>query len=424
MSKQLKLRRGSTAQHSTFTGAEGEVTVDTTKDTLVVHDGVTAGGIPLATEAAVNAKQAADAELTTLAGMSSSRATYLASTQGFGFRNRIINGDMRIDQRNAGASVTPTSDGTYTLDRWQSRQSQSSKYSIQRNAGSVTPPAGFTNYLGVTSLSSYSAAASDYFGVIQNIEGFNIADLGWGAAGAQTITLSFWVRSSLTGAFPLALTNDGFSRGYVTTYTINAANTWEYKTITIPGDTTGTWLTNSSAGLRLWFTLGFGSNQITTPNAWGSWIGMGVSGGVNFVGTNGATFYITGVQLEAGSVASPFERRDYGRELIMCQRYAFVAAGGSGIAGAAGSTTGVVQRFNLPVSMRAAPTATVNTAGSWGITDDYFSGYTAASFGIGGYSSTTLMGSVSLTGFTSLNTGRYYGGNNSGTGAILFSSEL
>jgi hypothetical protein len=285
-------------------------------------------------------------------------------TNNVSWRNRIINGAMVIDQRNAGASVTPTSDGTYTLDRWQSRQSQSSKYSIQRNAGSVTPPAGFTNYLGVTSLSSYSAAASDYFGVIQNIEGFNIADLGWGAAGAQTITLSFWVRSSLTGAFPLALTNDGFSRGYVTTYTINAANTWEYKTITIPGDTTGTWLTNSSAGLRLWFTLGFGSNQITTPNAWGSWIGMGVSGGVNFVGTNGATFYITGVQLEKGTAASPFEYRDYGRELMMCQRYfnklgVGLAAGTTGIIGSySASPGGASGSWWFPASMRATPTVT------------------------------------------------------------------
>jgi hypothetical protein len=235
-------------------------------------------------------------------------------------RNRIINGDMRIDQRNAGASVTPT-EGQYTVDRWQSRLNQSSKFSVQQNAGAVTPPDGYTNYLGITSLSSYSPATNDYFGIQQNIEGFNTADLNWGTANAKAITVSFWVRSSLTGAFPLTFINDGFARGYVTTYTVNSANTWEQKTVTIAGDTTGTWTTNNSAGLRLWFTLGAGSGQFATPDAWGSFVGMGTTGAVNVVGTSGATFYITGVQLEVGSVATPFERRQYGQELALCQRY-------------------------------------------------------------------------------------------------------
>jgi len=154
----------------------------------------------------------------------------------YGFKNRIINGAMVIDQRNAGASVTAVN-AVYTLDRWQSVSSAASKFSVQQNAGSVTPPAGFKNYLGVTSLSAYSIGAGDIFALLQPIEGFNTADLGFGAAGASTVTLSFWVRSSLTGTFGGSLSNSATNRSYPFSYTINAANTWEYKTITIAGDT-------------------------------------------------------------------------------------------------------------------------------------------------------------------------------------------
>jgi hypothetical protein len=153
-----------------------------------------------------------------------------------GFKNRIINGAMVIDQRNAGASVTPT-DGQYLVDRWSARQTTASKFSAQQNSGSVTPPAGFTNYLGAVSLSAYSVSASDIFSVRQKIEGFNASDLGWGAAGALPVTLSFWVRSSLTGTFGGALYNSASTRSYPFSYTISAANTWEQKTVTIAGDT-------------------------------------------------------------------------------------------------------------------------------------------------------------------------------------------
>ena len=278
-----------------------------------------------------------------------------------GNRNRIINGDMRIDQRNAGASVT-TSSGTtvYTLDRWQAIYSQTSKFTVQRNAGSVTPPAGFTNYLGITSSSAYSVGASEQFNIHQIIEGFNVADLGWGAAGAQSVTLSFWVRSSLTGTFGGVLLNDGKSRAYPFTYTISAANTWEQKTVTIAGDTSGTWKTDTSAGVFVSFGLGVGSTVSATA---GSWTGagniFGATGATSVVGTNGATFYITGVQLEAGSVASPFERIDYGRQLIQCQRYYQVLASGANqplALGGAYTATSVYATIPLRVSMRAAPT--------------------------------------------------------------------
>lgn len=236
-----------------------------------------------------------------------------------GFRNRIINGNMAIDQRNAGASVS--GNNNYTLDRWQALVSASGKYTVQQDAGAVTPPAGFTDYLGVTSSSAYSVSSSDYFTINQRIEGFNCADLNWGSANAQTVTLSFWVRSSLTGTFGGSLRNSASNRSYPFSYAVSSANTWEYKTITIAGDTSGTWLVTNGVGIDLNFSLGAGTAFSGTAGAWNGNNNFSATGATSVVGTNGATFYITGVQLEAGSVASPFERRDYGRELMMCQRY-------------------------------------------------------------------------------------------------------
>jgi len=235
-------------------------------------------------------------------------------------RNRIINGDMRIDQRNAGASVTPNL-LAYPVDRTFGYGSVTGKFSCQQNSGSVTPPAGFTNYIGAVSLSAYTVPAGEQYIFGHVIEGLNVADLGWGSANAATITLSFWVRSSLTGTFGGSLQNDGFTRSYPSSYAISAANTWEKKSITIPGDTTGTWLTNNGAGIRLGFSLGSGTTMSGTAGAWAGANYVSATGATSVVGTNGATFYITGVQLEAGSVATPFERRSYGQELALCQRY-------------------------------------------------------------------------------------------------------
>ena len=233
-------------------------------------------------------------------------------------RNRIINGDMRIDQRNAGASVTPADDA-YTLDRWNVGLTQSSKFSVQQ---STTAPTGFANSLLVTSLSAYTVGSGDLFRVTQKIEGFNFSDLGWGTAGAQSVTLSFWVRSSLTGTFGGSLQNNAFNRSYPFSYTISAANIWEYKTVTISGDITGTWIGSTNGiGVRLNFSLGTGSSSSGTAGAWAAAGLVAPTGATSVVGTNGATFYITGVQLEAGSVATPFERRSYGQELALCQRY-------------------------------------------------------------------------------------------------------
>jgi len=293
-------------------------------------------------------------------------STQNTAATGFGFKNRIINGQMVIDQRNAGASVTPTTD-VYTLDRWQAVRSQSSKFSVQQNAGSVTPPSGLTNYLGVTSLSAYSVLTTDYFIIQQNIEGFNTADLAWGTASAQTITLSFWVRSSLTGTFGGALNNSSNNRSYPFSYSISSANTWEYKTITIAGDTTGTWLTNNSTGIQIRFSLGMGSTYSGTAGSWSGSTYFSATGATSVVGTNGATFYITGVQLEKGSTATSFDYRDYGTELQLCQRYCYrVTNTGNTPPFASGvwQTSTLTASFaKLPITMRATPTISYSAIG-------------------------------------------------------------
>jgi hypothetical protein len=239
----------------------------------------------------------------------------------YGFKNRIINGAMVVDQRNAGASVTPANNDL-TLDRWKISISQSSKFTVQQNAGSVTPPSGFTNYLGCTSSSAYSVLSTDYFLISQRIEGFNFADLNWGTANAQTVTLSFWVRSSLTGTFGGSIENNANNRSYPFSYTISTANTFEYKSVTIAGDTSGTWIgATNGIGAKLWFSLGAGSTVSTTAGAWAAGDYQSATGATSVVGTNGATFYLTGVQLEKGSTATSFDYRPYGTELALCQRY-------------------------------------------------------------------------------------------------------
>jgi len=290
------------------------------------------------------------------------------SGSSLGFRNRIINGDMRIDQRNAGASVTPAN-ADFIVDRFQYIASQASKVTAQQNAGSVTPPAGFTKYLGITSSSAYSIGATDFFNVSHKIEGFNTADLAWGTANAATVTLSFWVRSSLTGTFGGTIFNNAQNRYYPFSYTISAANTWEQKTITIAGDTSGTWATDNSVGIRIMFGLGVGSTYSGTAGSWGGTLYYSATGATSVVGTNGATWYITGVQLEAGSVATPFERRDYGRELMMCRRYYYRLTAATAFAnagtGRAYSTTNGQAVIAMPVSMRAAPTGAVSNVSHW-----------------------------------------------------------
>ena len=273
------------------------------------------------------------------------------------FKNRIINGDMRIDQRNAGASVTPT-DGQYTLDRYTFGVSQASKLTTQQNAGSVTPPVGFSNYLGVTSSAATSLGSTDYFVIQQKIEGFNTADLGFGTANAKTITLSFWVRSSLTGTFGGSLKNSAGNRSYPFTYTITTANTWEYETITIAGDTSGTWIgATNGVGIAVNFGLGIGTTYSGTAGSWSANNYLSATGATSVVGTSGATFYITGVQLEVGSSATGFEYVDYGTQLAMCQRYCQKTPQ-TDIEGYTVTAANNLLNFKLFVEMRTTPTIT------------------------------------------------------------------
>ena len=279
------------------------------------------------------------------------------------FKNRIINGSMVIDQRNAGASTNNSAATfTYCLDRWGTYATSATKFSIQQNAGSVTLPTGFSNYLGITSLASTTPSATDEYLLSQRIEGLNVADLGWGTASAKTITFSFQVYSSLTGTFGGALQNSALNRFYVFSYSIPVANTWTSISVTIAGDTTGTWLTTNGIGIRVSFDLGTGSTYKGTAGSWGTTFYDGVTGGTNVISTNAATWYVTGVQFEIGSSASSFEVVNYGSQLLMCQRYyAKLQNDGSGADAGLGlglqtATTTAKIFVKYPVTMRTEPT--------------------------------------------------------------------
>lgn len=288
----------------------------------------------------------------------------VTDTGGYGFRNRIINGDMRIDQRNSGSSQSALSNYTYTVDRWVFTASQNGKFNSQRNAGSVTPPTGFTNYLGLTVASAFTVGTGDYFFINQRIEGYNMADFAWGTTSAKAATLSFWVYSSLTGTFGGSAQNSTPNYTYPFAYSIPVANTWTYITVTIPGPTAGTWTSDNTSGIQLNLCLGVSSDTSATAGSWTAANKPGTTGAVSVVGTAGATFYITGVQLEAGSIATAFERRPYGMELALCQRYYVDSNPGSSTASytfityspsGAGWPVGPVP---LQVTMRAAPSVT------------------------------------------------------------------
>ena len=355
------------------------------------------------------------------------------ASSSMGFKNRIINGAMVIDQRNAGASVNATNTAPYTVDRFYALQAiASSKFTVQQSS---TAPTGFTKSVVITSSSAYTVLSSDYFLYRQVIEGFNIADLRYGSASAETITLSFWVRSSLTGTFGGALNNGGSNRSYPFSYTISAANTWEQKTITIAGDTTGTWTTDNTAGIVVGWSLGMGSTYIGTANAWASGFYGAPTGSTNLVSTNGATLYITGVQLEKGSTATSFDYRPYGTELALCQRYCqkiIADATATSARFATGFTINTTLSdflIYLKTSMRITPSlTTTGTVSNYGI-------YTAAGGVIAcssGLTSPNAAGSTSevvslqvsvASGLTG-GQGAMLLSNSSSTAYMLFTAEL
>lgn len=275
------------------------------------------------------------------------------------FKNRVINGGMTIDQRNSGSSISVTNNFGFPVDRFIGVTAASTTLSFQRST--VAPP-GFTNSLLSTVTTPKTMAAADLNRIIHRIEGFNVADLGFGTANALTVTLSFWVRSSVTGTYAVHF---GSGQNYLASYTINAANTWEFKSITVPGSTSGSWPTDNTTGLELNFILGAGSDWIGPAGSWGSSVRLAVAGAANFIGTNGATFYLTGVQLEVGSSATSFEYRPFGTELALCQRYYTqievpdnVGQNGGNIGG--GYQVYTSMYFPFKQTMRSAPTIIQN----------------------------------------------------------------
>jgi hypothetical protein len=344
-------------------------------------------------------------------------------------RNRLINGQMVLDQRNAGASVS-TSSGilVYFVDRFFGLYSQTNKFTAQQNAGSVTPPAGFRNYLGITSSSAYTVSASEQFAVAQVIEGYNVADLGWGTANAKTVTLSFQVYSSLTGTFGGSLRNSSGTRSYPFSYSVPVANTWTNISITIAGDTTGTWLVTNGPGILCYWGLGVGSTLSGTAGAWAGSNFVSATGATSVVGTNGATFYITGVQFEVGTQATSFEYRQYTTELQLCQRYCvnFQSAGGFTRFGIVDCKTNdnVDLVILFPVVMRASPTLTTRTASEYTIFSRN-SLFTCSGVSLNQASTfaATVSSNPSSTTLTTGSVGQLLANDNS-TANLLFTAEL
>ena len=296
----------------------------------------------------------------------------ISADNSLGFRNRIINGDMRIDQRNAGAAVT--ANGSYVVDRFLVQNGTDGAFSAQQD---TSAPVGFVNSIKwTTTTADGTLTTTQQASIQQRIEGTNVSDLAFGTANAKTVTISFWVRSSLTGTFGGSLRNDATDRSYPFTYSISVADTWEQKSVTIAGDTSGTWLTTTGVGLTVTWGLGSGPDRSGTSGAWNSNNNNTATGAVSVIGTLNATFYITGVQLEVGSVATPFERRPYGTELSLCQRYYYRDTSPSAnntmhsaMNAVCNSTTTAYCYGTFPVIMRAAPTALeqTGTAGNYNL---------------------------------------------------------
>ena len=250
-----------------------------------------------------------------------------ADAGGLTGRNMVINGGMTISQR--GTSFSSVANVSYTLDRMQWYDTGAGVVDISQSTD--TPNGNFYNSLKIdvtTADTSDNLAAGDLYNIIHQIEGYNIAHLGWGTSDAKTVTLSFHIKSPKTGTHSVTLRNSDQTRTRVEEFTVSAANTWEKKTITIPGDTSGTWQATTSAGIQLIFPLAAGStfHAASTVGSWGT--DSNNSGNiyaspnqVNCMDDAANNWYITGIQLEVGQAATPFEHEDVGTTLEKCQRY-------------------------------------------------------------------------------------------------------
>ena len=341
-----------------------------------------------------------------------------AAASPFGLKNRIINGDMVVSQRNGTSSVT-AADGTFGVDRFKTAVVGSGVFTMQQSS---IAPTGFSNsQLMTVTTADTSIASSDEYSYRHFIEGFNFADMMWGTANAQTITLSFWVRSSVTGTYAVGLRNSDANRTYPATYTISAANIWERKTITVAGDTSGTWVgATNGVGVGIIFSLGAGSNFQGTANSWNAGNLWSTSSATQWISTNGATFYITGVQLERNTTATPFEWIPYGLELQLCQRYyQSLVTGGLNLAY---NTTTLASNIGFPVTMRGTPTVALNTA--MVVTLPGVANYTQSSSNISIDEATTSGARMTLANFTGLTQFRNYMNISNGTYLMNFSAEL
>jgi hypothetical protein len=387
---------------------------------VTINASTTAGLVQTADTSGVLALQSAG---TTAVSISASQVVTLTNalaeasggtgtTVGYnGFKNRIINGAMAINQRAFNGTAV---DGGFTLDRWQTYSGAAGKFTVSQSS---TAPTGFKNSLLATSSSAYTPlGATESFTINQNIEGYNFSDFEFGTANAQPVTLSFRVYSSLTGTFGGSLVNSAFSRTCPFSYSIPTANTWTTVSVTIAGDTTGTWVTDNGLGLRVLFALGVGSSRVGTAGVWSSNIYLSATGATNLVSTNGATFYITGVQLEKGSTATSFDYRPYGTELMLCQRYYELLSdtgtgnGAFALSGYAGSGGTSTQQMMFKATKRATPSITIN--GTWGVSN-------CGQPSVYGYGTGTVTIAVVVS-----STGQFSYGPNTGDDTVTASAEL
>jgi len=286
-------------------------------------------------------------------------------------RNRIINGDMQVDQRNEGGLVTVNLPvDTYGVDRFFGIGTAASGV-FKTQQVSTTPPTGFNQYIHVTvTTAEASPAAGHPYSLGTTLEGYNVRDFLLGSASAKTFTLSFWVRSNLTGQFSGAFSNGAGNRSYPYIYTVNSASTWEQKTVTLTGDLTGTWLTTNGAGLVIYFDLGSGSTFQGTSGTWASVLYISSTGSNKIISSLSNTLDITGVQLEIGSTATSFEYLPVQMIIALCNRY-YWKTFEQGIAPVqnVGSFTGAIcyvtqvagvvgggMQVDYPTAMRVAPT--------------------------------------------------------------------
>jgi hypothetical protein len=428
MATTIKLKNSVTTTNAPSSLVQGEVAINVTDKKVWVGNAATTPVQLLGTGASGNFSALTCTTLTASGEITQSNTFNSAST--FGFKNRIINGAMVIDQRNAGASVAVNDAQVYTLDRFRAQDATDGAFTVQQVSDA---PAGFINSAKITvTTADASLGATQFANFTQFIEGTNIADLGWGTASASTVTLSFWVKSSLTGTFGGALVNSSVNRSYPYSYTINAANTWEQKTITIAGDTSGTWLTTNGTGIAVHWGLGTGSTYSGTAGAWAGTIYLSATGATSVVGTNGATFYITGVQLEKGSTATSFDYRPYGTEFNLCQRYYYKAVTGTSFNQLAfcnvRTTTSHYAFMQLPVTMRANPSSvdysTVGIIAAWGAGVTGLNSLTFADASYGTGQTQVLLNAVTSSAVGTVGQVSMLLGSNSTTAYVALNAEL